>query len=194
MTGDYWQKFASTRAFMGYMMTHPGKKLMFMGGEIGQFREWDYEGQIEWFLLDYDSHAKIQRFCAELNHLYLKTPALWQIDGSWDGFKWIDADNRDQSILSYRRIDKDGKEVVVLINFTPVTYEDYRLGVPVAGEYRELINSDDERYGGSGVVNTGALKSEKIPWNGLDNSIRLRVPPLAVTILRCARRAPKSRN
>ena len=194
MTGDYWQKFASTRAFMGYMMTHPGKKLMFMGGEIGQFREWDYEGQIEWFLLNYESHAKLQRFSAELNHLYLKTPALWQIDGSWDGFRWIDADNREQSIISYRRIDNDGKEVIVLINFTPVVYEDYRLGVPEAGIYRELLNSDDERYGGSGVINEGNIKSESKPWNGLDNSIRLRVPPLGVTILRCARRAPKPRN
>ncbi|MBE6577140.1 MAG: 1,4-alpha-glucan branching protein GlgB [Ruminococcaceae bacterium] len=194
MTGDYWQKFAGTRAFMGYMMTHPGKKLMFMGGEIGQFREWDYEGQIEWFLLDYDAHAKIQRFSAELNQLYLKTPALWQRDGGWDGFQWIDADNRDQSIISYRRIDNDGKEVIVLINFTPVTYEDYRIGVPEAGLYREILNSDDERYGGSGVVNTGNLKSESVPWNGLGNSIRMRVPPLAVTILKCARRAPKPRN
>jgi 1,4-alpha-glucan branching enzyme len=194
MSGDYWQKFASTRAFMGYMMTHPGKKLMFMGGEIGQFREWDYEGQIEWFLLNYEAHAKIQRFSAELNHLYLKTPALWQIDGSWDGFKWIEADNRDQSILTYRRIDAAGKEVIVLINFTPVTYEDYRIGVPEAGTYKELISSDDTRYGGSGVVNDGTLKSDAVPWNGLENSVRLRVPPLGVTILKCARRAPKSRK
>ena len=133
MFGDYWQKFASARAFYGYLMTHPGKKLFFMGSEIGQFREWDYEGQIEWFLLDYAAHAKFQHYVSELNHLYLKTPALWQRDDSWDGFRWIDADNRDQSIISYRRIDGKGKELFILINFTPVAREDFLLGVPDAG-------------------------------------------------------------
>ncbi len=194
MSGDYWQKFASTRAFMGYMMTHPGKKLMFMGGEIGQFREWDYKGQIEWFLLDYDAHAKLQRYVAELNHLYLKCPELWQKDDSWEGFKWIEPNNRDQSIISYRRIDEEGNELIVLINFTPVVYEDYRLGVPCAGIYREIFNSDDERFGGSGVVNTAELGTEARPWNWLENSIILRVPPLAVTILKCTRRAPAKRK
>ena len=192
MSGDYWQKFASTRAFMGYMMTHPGKKLMFMGGEIGQFREWDYEGQIEWFLLDYDLHARLQRYVAELNHLYLRSPALWQIDGSWDGFRWIDADNRDASVLSYRRIALDGKELIVLINFTPVVYEDFRVGVPEGGNYKEIFNSDDERFGGSGVVNTVARPAEDIPCNGLDYSVNLRIPPLGITVLqRESPRIPK---
>lgn len=194
MSGDYWQKFASTRAFMGYMMTHPGKKLMFMGGEIGQFREWDYEGSIEWFLLDYDAHARLQLYTAELNRLYLETPALWQIDGSWDGFKWIDADNKDQSILSYRRIDTEGRELVVLINFTPVVYEDFRLGVPKAGTYKEIFNSDAEKYGGSGVINTAYRRSESISWNGLDNSIQLRVPPLGISILTRVEKISKSKK
>ena len=191
MSGDYWQKFASTRAFMGYMMTHPGKKLMFMGGEIGQFREWDYAGQIEWFLLDYDLHARLQRYVAELNHLYLRSPALWQIDGSWDGFRWIDADNRDASVLSYRRIALDGKELIVLINFTPVAYEDFRVGVPEGGNYKEIFNSDDERFGGSGVVNTALRPAEQIPYNGLDYSINLRLPPLGVTILEIEKKTEK---
>lgn len=193
MSGDYWQKFANTRAFMGYMMTHPGKKLMFMGCEIGQFREWDYEGAIEWFLLDYESHARLQLYIAELNHLYLSTPALWQIDNSWDGFKWIDADNGEQSIISYRRIDADGKEVLILINFTPVVYENFRLGVPTDGIYKEIFNSDSEKYGGSGVVNIGTEKSEAVPWNGLDNSVVIRVPPLGMTVLKCVKH-PKEKQ
>ncbi len=188
MSGDYWQKFASARAFYGYMMTHPGKKLFFMGNEIGQFREWDYEGQIEWFLLDYESHAKFQHYVAELNHLYLESPTLWQRDDGWDGFQWIDPDNRDHSIISYRRIDRKGKELLILINFTPVVREGYFLGVPQAGIYEEVFNSDEERFGGSGVVNTGDLHTTGQPWNYLADSIRLRVPPLGMTVLRCKRK------
>ncbi len=194
MSGDYWQKFASTRAFMGYMMTHPGKKLMFMGCEYGPFREWDYENSLEWFMLDYEKHAQLQFYTAELNHLYLKTPPLWQVDTSWDGFKWIDADNKDQSILSYRRIGNDAKEVIVLINFTPVVYEDFRMGVPFAGAYKEIFNSDSERYGGSGVVNEKEIKSDNIGWNGLESSIILRVPPLGMTVLKCTRRARRKKT
>ena len=185
MSGDYWQKFAGARAFMGYMMTHPGKKLSFMGNEIGQFREWDYEGQIEWFLLDYDMHAKFQHYTAELNQFYLASTPLWQRDDSWDGFQWIDADNRDQSILSYRRIDKKGKELIVLLNFTPVAREDYLLGVPASGIYQEVFNSDRPEFGGSGVVNLGDLRTTGQPWNYLADSVRLRIPPLGMTVLRC---------
>ncbi|MBQ9783375.1 MAG: 1,4-alpha-glucan branching protein GlgB, partial [Clostridia bacterium] len=185
MSGDYWQKFAGARAFMGYMMTHPGKKLSFMGNEIGQFREWDYEGQIEWFLLDYDMHAKFQHYTAELNQFYLASTPLWQRDDSWDGFQWIDADNRDQSILSYRRIDKKGKELIVLLNFTPVAREDYLLGVPASGIYQEVFNSDRPEFGGSGVVNLGDMRTTGQPWNYLADSVRLRIPPLGMTVLRC---------
>ena len=184
MSGDYWQKFAGARAFYGYMMTHPGKKLFFMGSEIGQFREWDYEGEIEWFLLEYEAHAKFQRYIAELNHLYLSSPELWQRDNSWEGFSWIDADNKDQSIVSYRRTADDGQELVVLINFTPVVYEDFVLGVSREGKYEEVFNSDDERFGGSGVVNKGELKTQKLWSHGFEDSIRFRVPPLAITILK----------
>ena len=184
MSGDYWQKFASARAFYGYMMTHPGKKLFFMGSEIGQFREWDYEGEIEWFLLEYDAHAKFQRFVAEINQLYLASPQLWQRDDSWNGFSWIDADNKDQSIVSYRRTDDSGQELLVLINFTPVAYEDFIVGVSKEGKYEEILNSDDERFGGSGVINTGELKTQKFRAHGFEDSIRLRVPPLAITVLK----------
>ncbi len=188
MWGDYWQKFAGTRAYLGFMMTHPGKKLLFMGCEFGQFIEWKYDDQLDWFLLDYESHSKLQHYVSELNQLYLKTPAMWQVDDSWDGFKWIDADNREQSIFSYRRIDKKGKEIIVLINFTPVVREDFMLGVPDAGVYEEIFNSDSEEFGGSGVVNVGELKTIGRSWNYLPEAIKLRVPPLGMTIIRCKRK------
>ncbi len=188
MPGDYWQKFAGVRVYLGYMMTHPGKKLLFMGSEIGQFREWNHDGSVEWFLLEYDAHARLQHYVSKLNHLYLETPALWQIDSSWEGFRWIDADNRDHSILSYRRIDRKGREVLVLLNFTPVAREDYLLGVPEAGSYEEIFNSDALEFGGSGVINVGALESTGQAWNHSPDSIRLRIPPLGVTILRLRRR------
>lgn len=193
MSGDYWQKFASARLFFGYMMTHPGKKLSFMGNEIGQFREWDHQGQIEWFLLAYEAHAKFQHYVAELNHLYLATPPLWQIDDSWDGFCWIDADNRDQSIFSYRRRDKKGKEVLVLLNFTPVARESFRVGVPVSGVYEELFNSDQTAFGGSGVVNDGTLLTTGVAYHGLPDSLCLRIPPLGMSVLRCKRKQVKRR-
>ncbi len=184
MSGDYWRKFAGARAFYGYMMTHPGKKLFFMGSEIGQFREWDYEGEIEWFLLEYETHAKFQRYVSELNNLYLELPQLWQRDDSWAGFSWVDADNNDQSIVSYRRFADDESELEVIINFTPVAYENYRIGVASEGTYEEVINSDDERFGGSGVVNKGKLTAENYGAHGLDYSLCLRIPPLGMTVIR----------
>ncbi|MBQ8331845.1 MAG: 1,4-alpha-glucan branching protein GlgB [Clostridia bacterium] len=192
MSGDYWQKFASARAFAGYMMTHPGKKLSFMGNEIGQFAEWSSDKELDWFLLEYESHAKYQRYISCLNHLYLKTPALWQIDDSWDGFQWIDADNRDHSLISYRRIDKKGDEVIVVINFTPVAREEYPIGVPVDGIYEEIFNSDDESFGGSGVINTGNLRAVGQPENYLPASLRLRIPPLGMSVLRCKKKTGKT--
>lgn len=180
MPGEYEAKFANTRAFITYMMTHPGKKLMFMGGEIGQFREWDYEGQIEWFLLDYDMHARLQLFFADINHLYLSRPELYEIDGGWDGFKWINPDDKDRSILSYRRTDRKGNELITVVNFTPVGYNDYIIEVPHSGVYEELINSDAEKYGGTGVLNKGRLISVK---NGDRNILSINVPPSGALIL-----------
>ena len=184
MHGDYWQKFATARAFGVYMMTHPGKKLNFMGNEIGQFREWDDAGQIEWFLLDYEMHSRYQLFWAELNHLYLENPALWSDDGGWDGFKWINADDADRSIYSYRRIDKDGAELVVVVNFTPVVRNDYVLGVAKPGVYREIINSDDAKFGGSGVVNSDKLEATEDEADGLPYRLQFTLPPLGAVILK----------
>ena len=182
--GEYEQKFAGTRAFMTYMMTHPGKKLMFMGCEIGMFREWDYADQIEWFLLQYDMHAALQLFAAELNHLYLASPPLWEVDDGWDGFSWIDADNADQSIFSYRRIDRRGRELIVLLNFTPVKREDFLLAVPKKGRYEEVLNSDERRFGGTGVTNAGELRSEPCTLRGGEQAIRVTVPPMSGVIFR----------
>ena len=188
MPGDYWQKFAGARVFAAYIMTHPGKKLNFMGNEIGQFAEWDYKKSVEWFLLDYDKHAKFQYYISELNNLYLKYPELWQIDDSWNGFQWIDADDRDRSIISYRRISANGKELVVVLNFTPVPVEDYRLMLPSPGIYEEIFNSDDVRFGGSGVVNTGVkFRSENFSHGAFSESIRMRIPPMGASFIRCSR-------
>ena len=191
MPGEYEKKFAGTRAFMTYMMTHPGKKLLFMGSEIGMFREWDYEDQIEWFLLDYDMHAKLQLFNAELNHFYLNQPSLWDRDDNWDTFRWIDADNADQSIYSYRRIDRKGKELVILINFLPVKRENFLLAVPDAGIYEEVFNTDDVRFGGEGTLNPGKHKTIPCMLRGYGNAVSITVPAMSAVILRCVRRAPK---
>lgn len=190
MPGDYRQKFDNARAFLTYMITHPGKKLLFMGGEIGQFREWDFDGSIEWFLLDYESHARLQLFVAELNHFYLEHPELYQVDTSWDGFQWIDADDADRSIISYRRIDKKGNELIVVVNFTPVCYRDFALRVPASGEYEELLNSDDERFGGQENINEVPLVSTK--HDGV-HQIKITVPPLAATIIKRKKKARKSK-
>lgn len=192
--GDYWQKFAGHRTFLTYMMTHPGKKLLFMGSEYGPFREWDFADELEWFMLDYDMHAKTQLFTAELNHFYLENPPLWQKDSNWDGFSWIDADNAEQSIFSYRRIDEKGRELVILLNFTPVTYDDFLLAVSERGVYREVFNTDDVRYGGSGVLNKESYRTEPCMLRGYGNAIRIKVPPLSAVIFRCVRKAPKRRR
>lgn len=187
MPGTYEEKFAGARVFLAYMMTHPGKKLLFMGSEIGQFREWDYAGAVEWFLLDYDMHAKLQNYAAALNRFYLENPPLYRRDGGWDGFSWIDPDNKAESVLSYRRIDDRGRELVVVLNFTPVCRENFRLGLP-AGRYREVFNSDDAAYGGGGRHNE-RIRLENVPCHGQAQSARLTVPPLSCLIL--SRTAPR---
>ncbi|MBR3862328.1 MAG: alpha amylase C-terminal domain-containing protein, partial [Clostridia bacterium] len=191
--GNYWEKFAGARAHLAYMMTHPGKKLLFMGSEFGQFREWDYENELEWYLLDYPMHAQFQQYAAALNHLYLKTPALFEQDGGWEGFQWIDPDNCDQSVISYRRIDKRGREVVVLINFTPVLRDNFRVGLPQHGVWEEIFNSDSASFGGGDHLNEGELRTEQVPMHGLAQSLSLTLPPLGAVILSCRRKYPAKR-
>ena len=197
MPGDYWHKFAGERVFYAWQMTHPGKKLSFMGNEIGQFREWDYEGEIEWFLLDYELHAAMQRYFAALNHFYLEQRALWDADDGWDGFEWIDADNADQSILAFRRRTRPKnksdrvRELIVLLNFTPVDRKGFRLGVPDRGRYREVFTSDATEFGGGGLVNAEPLDSEDIPWQRHEQSIVLDLPGTSAVFLVCERKKPR---
>ncbi len=184
MPGEYETKFSGVRAFLAYMMSHPGKKLLFMGCEFAQFIEWNYKQQLDWMLLGYDAHRQMQSFVKELNQFYLNTPAFWQVEDSWDGFNWISHDDNTQNIIAFRRIDEEGNDIVVLCNFAPVTRENYRIGVPDATSYDEIFNTDDIRFGGSGVVNKGAIRVKNVAEHGFDHSISLTVPPLATIYLK----------
>jgi 1,4-alpha-glucan branching enzyme len=184
MPGDYPQKFANLRLLYGYMMSHPGKKLLFMGGEFGQFTEWDEGKALDWVLLDYDMHQKLHRYVRDLNRFYLQERSLWELDRQPEGFRWIEPDAREESIFIYMRRALDPEDfLVVLLNFTPVTLPEYRLGVPRQGHYREVFNSDGEEYGGSGLRN-GGTKAEDLPWQGQPFSVKVVVPPLSMVILK----------
>ena len=183
MPGDYNQKFAGLRTFMGYMMTHPGKKLLFMGCEFGQFIEWDYHKQLDWMLLDYESHRKTKDYIRALNHYYLAHPALWQVEDNWDGFRWLNADDNTRSVITYYRADEKGQQSLVLCNFAASRWEDYRMGVPEAGTYRVALCSEEEQYGGAGFDRETLYRSEEQPLGQWAHSITLDVPPLSCMIL-----------
>ena len=178
MPGDYETKFAGARAFLGYMMTHPGKKLNFMGTELGQFKEWNEKEELDWNLLDFEMHQKFHHYVEQLNNFYLNTPALWEIDYSWDGFKWISENDREQNIIIFMRMDKKGKFVIVVQNFAPVTRKDYCFGVPCEGKYKEIFNSDDLAYGGQGNHNKDLLARD-IHMHGYTYSLKVTVPPMS---------------
>ena len=178
MPGDYAEKFQGLRAFYGYMMTHPGKKLLFMGGEFAQFIEWDEKKELDWLLLDYDKHCEMQSYVRDLNHFYLDHPALWQNDIDWQGFQWISCDDWQQSVIAFRRVDAKGKEVVVVCNFCPVTRTGYRIGVPKAGTYAPVLSSDDAKYGGTGTE-LAPVKAKKEEMHGLPYSVELTLPPMS---------------
>lgn len=189
MPGDVWQKFANGRLLYGYQYGHPGKKLLFMGSEIGQWQEWSEERELDWFLLDgiYNDgrHLKLQQYLADLNTLYKTHPALHQIDDSWDGFTWIDFQNNQLSILAFARHSAGRAETILVVcNFTPVVRYNYRLGVLEEGEYEELINSDADKYGGSNVLNEGPLVASATPWYDQPYSIEMTLPPLGVVYLK----------
>lgn len=189
--GGYEQKFAEVRSFMTFMMTYPGKKLTFMGNELGQFDEWDHTKALNWELLNYGMHAALQLFFAALNHFYLESPALWQADADPKGFCWIDADNSEQSILSYRRIDDRGRELVTVINFTPVLRKELLVRVPSEGIYEEVFNSDELRFGGEGVTNTGKLRTENTLLS--EPAIRITLPASGAVILRRTRKGSRTK-
>lgn len=195
MPGDYWKKFAGLRAFYGYWMSHPGKKLLFMGGEFGQFIEWKYDDSLDWHLLEYDMHHKLHDYVRELNGFYTSHPEFWQEDCDWSGFSWISCDDRDNSVIAFFRkgLHKEDMTIVVC-NFTPVVRHDYRFGVPQPGTYVEVLNSDDSRFGGSGVVNEGTFTAEDIPMHGMDQSLSLTLPPLAAIYIELASSAEAHRT
>lgn len=184
MAGENDQKFAEMRCFVSYMMGHPGKKLHFMGTEFAQKNEWNYESELEWYLLQYDEHKNAQKFFKEVNHFYMDSPELWEEDFSWEGFEWIANDDYQQSIIAFRRKDKSGKEIIVVCNFAPVEHSDYRIGVPQAGTYTEVFNSDSASFGGNGVGNKGAIKTEKTPMHGSEQSVSLTIPASSVIFLK----------
>jgi 1,4-alpha-glucan branching enzyme len=163
------------------MYAHPGKKLLFMGCEIGQWNEWDSDGSVEWDLLQFGTHAALQRFVVDLNQLYRREPSLCQVDFDWSGFEWIDFHDAESSVLAFARYAASREDLLVFVcNFTPVVRHGYRVGVPAPGSYREVLNSDSEVYGGSGVVNAGAAHAEPVLCHGRDHSIVITLPPVAV--------------
>ena len=183
MPGDRWQQLANVRAFLTYMWTHPGKQLLFMGSEFAMDSEWTEEHGLDWWLLDYAPHQQMQRLVRDLNAVYKANPALWERDFTPDGFEWIDANDGDHNTLCYLRKGLDGKSVIVVVNFSGMAYEGYRLALPGDGVWREIMNSDDQAYGGSGVTNPNGVHAEPVPWHGRSHSGLLRVPPLGATIL-----------
>lgn len=184
--GSYDEKFACMRTFIMYMMTLPGKKLMFMGTEYAQFREWDFENQLEWFMTEYPRHIEMQRFVAEINKFYLENSELWEIDDSWDGFEWIEADLADLNIIAYRRKNKKGRELITVLNFAPVERESFRLKVPKLGRYEEVLTTDKYEFGGKNVLNSDGMRSHPITdkeGNKL-SVIDIHLPALGGVILR----------
>jgi 1,4-alpha-glucan branching enzyme len=182
MPGDDWQRFANLRAYLANMYVHPGKKLLFMGSELAQHQEWSHDRSLDWHLLEYAPHRGMQSLVHDLNALYRRTPALYEIDFAGDGFEWIDWDDRDSSVFSWLRRDASGNFVICVSNMTPIVRHDFRLGVPAGGAYRELLNTDDAHYGGSGVRNAD-LHAGQSGSHGRDNSIVLTLPPLTTVIL-----------
>lgn len=182
MPGDEQQRFANLRLLYAYMWTYPGKKLLFMGCEFGQGTEWDSESDLDWYVLEYDHHRGMQTLIEDLNKLYKESPVLHRLDFFAEGFEWIDSNDASQSVISYLR--KDGDEhVVVVLNFTPMARRDYRIGVPQAGEYREVLNTDSNRYGGGDNGNAGGVHADEIEWLGHPYSISHTLPPLSALVL-----------
>jgi 1,4-alpha-glucan branching enzyme len=182
MAGDPWQKFANLRLLFAYLYTRPGKKLLFMGAEIAQEREWSHERSLDWHLTAEPMRAGLMRYLEELGALYGRSPCLWQSDADPAGFRWIECEDRENSVLSYLR--RDGSEyLIVACNFTPVPRDAYRLGVPDASELVTLLSSDEARFGGSGYKTASRLKPESVSWQGFTQSVQISLPPLGVVVL-----------
>jgi 1,4-alpha-glucan branching enzyme len=193
MPGDAWQKFANLRALFGYMFGHPGKKLLFMGAEFGQMREWNHDASLDWHLLDFPPHRGVLQLITDLNRLYREEPSLFELDVRPEGFSWIDCTDHENSVVSFIRRSSDPADYVLFVlNFTPVVRYGYRLGVPEAGRYAERINTDAAVYGGSNVGNAGGAEAEDIPTHGYEHSVSLALPPLSCLVLKPLRAAATS--
>jgi 1,4-alpha-glucan branching enzyme len=187
MPGDEWQRFANLRAYYGFMYAHPGKQLLFMGGEFAQWREWNHDTPLDWHLLEGPMHRGVQTLIKDLNELYKATPAFHEVDFEPAGFEWIEGGDRENSVVSFLRRGRRAEDLAVFVcNFTPVVRREYRIGVPEAGAYAEVLNTDDPRYGGSGVDNAGGVVAEEIPAHGRPYSLSLTLPPLAAMVLKKA--------
>jgi 1,4-alpha-glucan branching enzyme len=183
MPGDTWQKFAGLRTLYGYMFAHPGKKLLFMGNDFGQYNEWNYQKSLDWHLLQFDNHKGLQQWIRDLNSTYKNHPSFFDNDFHHDGFAWIDANDSENSVLSFVRYDRKKKDTVLVIcNFTPVPRYNYRIGVPSEGRWDEILNSDAKEYGGSGHGNFGGADAVLIPYHNEDYSINIVVPPMGVVM------------
>jgi 1,4-alpha-glucan branching enzyme len=190
MPGDEWQKFANLRMFYAWMYGHPGKKLLFMGGEFGQVREWNHDGELDWELLGLPRHDGLRRLVQHLNHVYKTEPALWELDDTYEGFEWIDFHDADNSVVAFMRRSREGEIIVFAVNATPLVRQGYRLGVPEAGFYREIINTDAETYGGSNVGNMGGFEAVDFPWQGRTHSLMVSLPPLATIAFKLDAKTP----
>ena len=192
MPGNYDDKFNNLRVLYAYQMAHPGKKLNFMGSEFAQFIEWNFKQGLDWLLLGYEKHRKMQQFVKTLNRFYLENRELWEVDTGWDGYEWIEPDDRDRSVIAFRRKDRKGRELVVVCNFCPVLRENYRLGLPKQGWYIPVLNTDDEAFGGYGFA-PETVRTEKKPSHGQMQSGLFRVPPMSVCFYRYHRARPQTK-
>jgi len=185
MPGDDWQKLANLRLLLSYQFCHPGKKLLFMGGEIAQWNEWAHDDSIQWDLAQWDRHSGIQQLVADLNRIYKSVPALYEQDFDPKGFEWMDCNDWENSILTFARKSIDSEDIALIAcNFTPVPRSAYRVGVPWAGFYEEILNTDAKEYGGSGIGNAGGVSTEEVTWHGKDQSLLLTLPPLSTVVFR----------
>ena len=183
MPGDRWQQLANLRAFLAFQWAHPGKQLIFMGTEFGQESEWSEQHGLDWWLAENPAHSAIQTLIKELNDHYLSIPALYELDNVSEGFTWLNGGDTEHNVISFVRLDKNGNPLVCVFNFAGVAYEGYRIGVPQAGQWQEVLNTDLAKFGGSDVGNSGTLLAEALPWDGQETSLRLRVPPLGALYL-----------
>lgn len=194
MPGDYGMKFPQVKAFLAYMMIHPGKKLTFMGCEIGQFDQWNCEKELQWNILNYTKHSQLQYFVKCLNEFYRNNPPMYEVDSSWEGFNWIHHNDYAQSVIAFRRIDKKGNYIIGVCNFQPIKREEYRIGVPDRGIYSEVFNTDDIVFGGSGITNGKEIKTTDFEMHGQEQSLPLTIPPLSVMYFKCIKKEPKPKK